>query len=57
MEVHDALKVTVLPEDQQTEADERYTRQAELDAQDAWRKARVIDLVARMNAKADTERT
>lgn len=57
IEVHDALKVTVLPEDQQTEADERYTCQAELDAQDAWRKARVIDLVARMNAKADTERT
>jgi len=57
IEVHDALKVTVLPEDQQTEDDKRYTRQAELDAQDAWRKARVIDLVAKIQAKADTERT
>ena len=57
IEVHDALKVTVSPEGQQTEADNRYTRQTELDAKDAWRKARVLDMVARMKAKTDTERT
>jgi len=57
IEVHDALKVNAHSQNQQTEDDKRFTRQTEADAQDAWRKARVIDLLAKMNANANIERT